>query len=175
MKKNMISHSLGMPKIDSEKLNPNVCPYCDALPPKAVVPSLALGDQFLHERGEVDGVEYVRLRSDVSFLLHIEEVASRYGVSFANALSVAKTPKSSAVQQELDKMSDDAILRTIKPKNVQSASELLAYSQSLAEEARVLEAKAGELLAAEAERQAAEKVANQAKESVATPSPSSEQ
>lgn len=175
MKKNMISHSLGMPKIDSAKLSPNVCPYCDALPPKAIVPTLALGDQFLHERGEVDGVEYVRLRSDVSFLLHIEEVASRYGASFANALSVAKTPKSSAVQQELDKMSDDAILKTIKPKNVQSASELLAYSQSLAEDARILESKASELLAAEAERQAAEKAANQAKESAATPSPSSEQ
>lgn len=163
MKKNMISHSLGMPKIDSAKLSPNVCPYCDALPPKVIVPTLALGDQFLHERGEVNGDEYVRLRSDVSFLLHIEEVASRYGASFANALSVAKTPKSSTIQQELDKMSDDAILKTIKPKNIQSASELLAYSQSLAEDARALEDKANELLAAEAERKAAE--------SVATPAP----
>lgn len=149
--------------MDSAKLSPNVCPYCDVLPPKTIVPTLALGDQFLHEKGEVDGVEYVRLRSDVSFLLHIEEVASRYGASFANALSVAKTPKSSTIQQELDKMSDDAILKTIKPKNVQSASELLAYSQSLAEDARVLEDKANELLAAEAERKAVE--------SAATPAP----
>lgn len=163
MKKNMISHSLGMPKMDSTKLRPNTCPYCDAVPPKTIVPTLALGDQFLHEKGKVGDVEYVRLRSDVSFLLHIEEVASRYGASFANALSVAKTPKSSAIQQELDKMSDDAILKTIKPKNVQSASELLAYSQSLAEDARVLEDKANELLAAEAERKAAE--------SAATPAP----
>lgn len=175
MKKNMISHSLGMPKVDSSKLKPNTCPYCEALPPKTIVPTLALGDQFLYEKGQCGDSDYVRLRSDVSFLLHIEEVASRYGASFANALSVAKTPKSSAIQQELDKMSDDAILKTIKPKNVQSASELLAYSQSLAEDARVLEAKASELLAAEAERQAAEKAANQAKESAATPSPSSEQ
>ena len=60
-------------------------------------------------------------------------------------------------------MSDDAILKTIKPKNVQSASELLAYSQSLAEDARALEDKANELLAAEAERKAAE--------SAATPAP----
>lgn len=159
----MISHSLGMPKMDSTKLRPNTCPYCDAVPPKTIVPTLALGDQFLYEKGKVGDVEYVRLRSDVSFLLHIEEVASRYGASFANALSVAKTPKSSTIQQELDKMSDDAILKTIKPKNVQSASELLAYSQSLAEDARVLEDKANELLAAEAERKAAE--------SVATPAP----
>lgn len=149
--------------MDSTKLRPNTCPYCDAVPPKTIVPTLALGDQFLHEKGKVDDVEYVRLRSDVSFLLHIEEVASRYGASFANALSVAKTPKSSAIQQELDKMSDDAILKTIKPKNVQSASELLAYSQSLAEDARALEDKANELLAAEAERKAAE--------SAATPAP----
>jgi len=163
MKKNMISHSLGMPKMDSTKLRPNTCPYCDAVPPKTIVPTLALGDQFLHEKGKVSDVEYVRLRSDVSFLLHIEEVASRYGASFANALSVAKTPKSSTIQQELDKMSDDAILKTIKPKNVQSASELLAYSQSLAEDARALEDKANELLAAEAERKAAE--------SAATPAP----
>lgn len=167
----MISHSLGMPKMDSSKLKPNTCPYCEALPPKTIVPTLALGDQFLFEKGQCGDSDYVRLRSDVSFLLHIEEVASRYGASFANALSVAKAPKSSAIQQELDKMSDDAILKTIKPKNVQSASELLAYSQSLAEDARVLEDKANELLAAEAERQAA----NQAKESAATPSPSSEQ
>lgn len=149
--------------MDSTKLRPNTCPYCDAVPPKTIVPTLALGDQFLHEKGKVSDVEYVRLRSDVSFLLHIEEVASRYGASFANALSVAKTPKSSTIQQELDKMSDDAILKTIKPKNVQSASELLAYSQSLAEDARALEDKANELLAAEAERKAAE--------SAATPAP----
>lgn len=161
--KKLITHSLGMPKLDSSKLEPNTCPFCEALPPKSIIPTLALGDQFLFEKGQCGASDYVRLRSDVSFLLHIEEVASRYGASFANALSVAKTPKSSAVQQELDKMSDDAILKTIKPKNVQSASELLAYSQSLAEDARVLEDKANELLAAEAERKAAE--------SAATPAP----
>ena len=164
--KKLITHSLGMPKLDSAKLEPNTCPFCEALPPKSIVPTLALGDQFLFEKGQCDDSDYVRLRSDVSFLLHIEEVASRYGASFANALSVAKTPKSSTIQQELDKMSDDAILKTIKPKNVQSASELLAYSQSLAEDARVLEDKANELLAVEAEQKA--------KESAATPSPSSE-
>lgn len=160
--KNLLTHSLGMPKLDSAKLKPNTCPFCDALPPKSIVPTLALGDQFLFEKGQCGDSDYVRLRSDVSFLLHIEEVASRYGASFANALSVAKTPKSSAIQQELDKLSDDAILKTIKPKYVQSASELLAYSQSLAEDARALEDKANELLAAEAEQKAAELAATPA-------------
>ena len=74
-------------------------------------------------------------RSDVSMLMHADNVAKRFGPQFINALSASRTPKSSSLSKAFDSMSDEAILATVKSRHIQSPSELLAWSEYLSAQA----------------------------------------
>ena len=76
-----------------------------------------------------------------------------------------RRPKSSALQSQMDQMSDAQILDTIKSRHLQSPSELIAWSEYLVEQAKDIEQ--------EAERLAIEKEASAAASSVESQSDAS--
>lgn len=136
-----------------------VCPICASSEPDIVVEVL-LTEQFRFEYcGEPDDPNVpIRIRSDVSMLLHATDMANKYGQNFAQSMIDLRKPKSSALQEVMDKMSDAQILDTIKSRHLQSPSELIAWSEYLIEQAKSIEQ--------EAERIALEKEASEAEASV---------
>jgi hypothetical protein len=54
-------------------------------------------------------------------------------------------PKSSSIQSQMDQMSDDQILDTIKSRHLQSPSELLAWSEYLIDQAKSIEDEASRI------------------------------
>ena len=73
-----------------------------------------------------------------------------------------RRPKSSAIQSQMDQLSDAQILDTIKSRHLQSPSELIAWSEHLMEQAKEIEREAER----EAERIALEKQAQEEASSV---------
>ena len=67
-----------------------------------------------------DSVSY-RLRSDVSMLLHASDLAKRTGVSTVQRFLDSKRPRSSSLQEALDKLnpSDDDLLSMVKSRHLQ--------------------------------------------------------
>lgn len=101
--------------------------------------------------GELDDPDVpVRIRSDVSMLLHATDMAKKYGQNFVQSMIDLRKPKSSALQEAMDKMSDAQILDTIKSRHLQSPSELIAWSEYLIEQAKSVEEEA-ERIALESE------------------------
>lgn len=120
-----------------------ICPICASSEPDIVVEELPT-ERFRFEYcGELDDPDVpVRIRSDVSMLLHAADMANKYGQNFVQSMIDLRRPKSSALQEVMDKMSDAQILDTVKSRHLQSPSELIAWSEYLTEQAKSVEQEA---------------------------------
>lgn len=141
-----------------------ICPICASSEPDIVLEELPT-ESFRFEKNGTEGSEYIRIRSDVSMLLHAADMAKKYGPNFVQSMIDMRRPKSSAIQSQMDHMSDSQILDTIKSRHLQSPSELIAWSECLMEQAKEIEQ--------EVERLALEKQSENAANS-SEPSKSSE-
>ena len=141
-----------------------LCPICASSEPDIVLEELPT-EQFRFEKAGTDDNECVRIRSDVSMLLHAADMAKKYGTGFVQSMIDMRRPKSSALQSQMDQMSDAQILDTIKSRHLQSPSELIAWSEYLIDQAKDIEQ--------EAERLAIEKEASAASSSVESQSDTS--
>lgn len=123
-----------------------ICPVCASPDPDICLEELPT-ERFRFERcGEPDDPNSsVRIRSDVSMLLHAADMAKKYGQNFVQSMIDSKHPKSSPLQELMDKMSDDQILDTLKSRHLQSPSELISWSEYLVEQAKSLEGEAARL------------------------------
>lgn len=93
-------------------------------------------EQFRFEKLESsDGAFSYRIRSDVSMLLHVADLAKRVGVSTAQRFMDSKSPRSSSLQEQLDKLSpsDDELLSMVKSRHLQHPSEILDWVESINE------------------------------------------
>jgi hypothetical protein len=101
-------------------------------------------------------------------LLHAADMAKKYGPNFVQSMIDMRRPKSSAIQSQMDNMSDAQILDTIKSRHLQSPSELIAWSEYLMEQVKEIEQEA-ERIALEKEAAAvassAEKLSSESSES----------
>lgn len=134
-----------------------LCPICASSEPDIVLEALPT-EPFRFEKVGTDEDEVIRIRSDVSMLLHAADMAKKYGPGFVQSMVDMRRPKSSVLQIKMDQMSDAQILDTIKSRHLQSPSELIAWSEYLVEQAKDIEQ--------EAERIALEREAESAASSV---------
>lgn len=116
----------------------SLCPICASSDPDIVLEELPT-EQFRFEKIGTDDNECVRIRSDVSMLLHAADMAKKYGTGFVQSMIDMHRPKSSALQSQMDQMSDAQILDTVKSRHLQSPSELIAWSEYLVEQAKLIE------------------------------------
>lgn len=72
-------------------------------------------------------------------LLHAADMAKKYGPNFVQSMIDMRRPKSSAIQSQMDQMSDAQILDTVKSRHLQSPSELISWSEYLMEQAKAIE------------------------------------
>lgn len=128
-----------------------LCPVCSSSEPDIVLETLPT-EPFRFEVNGSEEHEFVRIRSDVSMLLHAADMAKKYGSGFVQSMFDMRRPKSSSIQSQMDQMTDDQILDTIKSRHLQSPSELIAWSEYLMAQANDIEQ--------EAERIALEKQAS---------------
>lgn len=144
-----------------------ICPICASSEPDIVLEELPT-ESFRFEKNGTEENEYIRIRSDVSMLLHAADMAKKYGPNFVQSMIDMRRPKSSAIQSQMDHMSDAQILDTIKSRHLQSPSELIAWSEYLMEQAKEIEQEA-ERIALEKEATAvsssAEKMSSESSES----------
>ena len=102
-----------------------ICPICASSEPDIALEELPT-EPFRFEKIGTEGNEVIRIRSDVSMLLHAADMAKKYGSGFVQSMIDMRRPKSSAIQSQMDQMSDAQILDTIKSRHLQSPSELIA-------------------------------------------------
>lgn len=121
-----------------------LCPICASSEPDIVLEELPT-EPFRFEKVGTDEDEFIRIRSDVSMLLHAADMAKKYGAGFVQSMIDMRRPKSSALQSQMDEMSDAAILDTVKSRHLQSPSELIAWSEYLVEQAKDIEQEAERL------------------------------
>ena len=144
-----------------------ICPICASSEPDIVLEELPT-ESFRFEKNGTEKNEYIRIRSDVSMLLHAADMAKKYGPNFVQSMIDMRRPKSSAIQSQMDLMSDAQILDTIKSRHLQSPSELIAWSEYLMEQAKEIEQEA-ERIALENEAStvasSAEKMSSESSES----------
>ena len=144
-----------------------ICPICASSEPDIVLEELPT-ESFRFEKNGTEENEYIRIRSDVSMLLHAADMAKKYGPNFVQSMIDMRRPKSSAIQSQMDQMSDAQILDTIKSRHLQSPSELIAWSEYLMEQVKEIEQEA-ERIALEKESAAvassAEKLSSESSES----------
>lgn len=102
-------------------------------------------ESFRFEKVEcsADNVSY-RIRSDVSMLLHAADLAKRVGASTAQRFMDSKSPRSSSLQEQLDKLnpSDNELLSMVKSRHLQHPSEILAWVESINELAEDMKSEA---------------------------------
>lgn len=115
-----------------------LCPICASSEPDIVLEELPT-EPFRFEKIGTEDNETVRIRSDVSILLHAADMAKKYGTGFVQSMIDMRRPKSSSIQSQMDQMTDAQILDTIKSRHLQSPSELIAWSEYLIEQARDIE------------------------------------
>lgn len=118
-----------------------LCPICASSEPDIVLEALPT-EPFRFEKVGTDEDEVIRVRSDVSMLLHAADMAKKYGTGFVQSMIDMRRPKSSALQTQMDQMTDAAILDTVKSRHLQSPSELMAWSEYLVEQAKDIEQEA---------------------------------
>lgn len=118
-----------------------LCPICASSEPDIVLEELPT-ESFRFEKVGTEENEAVRIRSDVSMLLHASDMAKKYGSGFVQSMIDMRRPKSSAIQSQMDHLSDAQILDTVKSRHLQSPSELIAWSEYLIEQARSIEQEA---------------------------------
>lgn len=134
-----------------------LCPICASSEPDIVLEELPT-EPFRFEKIGTEDNEAVRIRSDVSMLLHAADMAKKYGSGFVQSMIDMRRPKSSSIQSQMDEMTDAQILDTVKSRHLQSPSELISWSEHLMDQARDIEQ--------EAERIALEEKASIAEASV---------
>ena len=115
-----------------------ICPICASSDPDIVLKELPT-EPFRFEKIGTEDNEAIRIRSDVSMLLHAADMAKKYGTNFVQSMIDIRRPKSSALQFQMDQMSDAQILDTIKSRHLQSPSELIAWSEYLIDQAKSIE------------------------------------
>lgn len=118
-----------------------LCPICASSEPDIVLEALPT-EPFRFEKVGTDEDEAIRIRSDVSMLLHAADMAKKYGSGFVQSMVNMRRPKSSVLQIQMDQMTDAQILDTIKSRHLQSPSELIAWSEYLVEQAKDIEQEA---------------------------------
>lgn len=121
-----------------------LCPICASSEPDIVLEELPT-ESFRFEKIGTEENEAVRIRSDVSMLLHATDMAKKYGTGFVQSMIDMRRPKSSALQFQMDQMSDAQILDTVKSRHLQSPSELIAWSEYLADQAKAIEDEASRI------------------------------
>jgi hypothetical protein len=121
-----------------------ICPICSSSEPDIVLEELPT-ESFRFEKVGTEENEAVRIRSDVSMLLHAADMAKKYGSVFVQSMFDIRRPKSSSIQSQMDHMSDSQILDTIKSRHLQSPSELLAWSEHLVDQAKAIEDEASRI------------------------------
>lgn len=121
-----------------------LCPICASSEPDIVLEELPT-EPFRFEKIGTEESEAIRIRSDVSMLLHAADMAKKYGTGFVQSMIDMRRPKSSAIQSQMDRMSDAAILDTVKSRHLQSPSELMAWSEYLVEQAKSIEDEASRI------------------------------
>lgn len=141
----------------------SLSPICASSEPDIVLKELPT-EQFRFEKAGTDDNECIRIRSDVSMLLHAADMAKKYGTGFVQSMIDMRRPKSSALQSQMDQMSDAQILDTIKSRHLQSPSELIAWSEYLIDQAKSIEDEA-ERIALEQEAKDASSAESQSLES----------
>lgn len=130
-----------------------LCPICSSSEPDIVLEALPT-EPFRFEKIGTEEDEAIRIRSDVSMLLHAADMAKKYGTGFVQSMIDMRRPKSSALQSQMDQMSDAQILDTIKSRHLQSPSELIAWSEYLVQQAEEIEQEV-ERISLEKKREAA--------------------
>ena len=115
-----------------------ICPINASSEPDIVLEVLPT-EPFRFETSGTEENETIRIRSDVSMLLHAADMAKKYGTGFVKSMIETHRPKSSGLQSEMDLMSDTQILDTIKSRHLQSPSELIAWSEYLIDQAKSIE------------------------------------
>lgn len=121
-----------------------ICPICASSEPDVVLETLPT-EPFRFEKIGTEENEVIRVRSDVSMLLHAADMAKKYGSGFVQSMIDMRRPKSSALQSQMDQMSDAQILDTVKSRHLQSPSELIAWSEYLMDQAKSIEDEASRL------------------------------
>lgn len=121
-----------------------ICPICASSEPDIVLEELPT-EPFRFEKCGTDENSFVRIRSDVSMLLHAADMAKKYGPGFVQSMIDMRRPKSSFIQSQMDQMSDAQILDTVKSRHLQSPSELLAWSEYLVDQAKAIEDEASRI------------------------------
>lgn len=121
-----------------------LCPVCASSEPDIVLEELPT-EPFRFEKVGTEENEAVRIRSDVSMLLHAADMAKKYGSGFVQSMFDMHRPKSSCLQSQMDNMSDAQILDTIKSRHIQSPSELIAWSEYLISQAKSIEDEASRI------------------------------
>lgn len=121
-----------------------ICPICSSSEPDIVLEELPT-EPFRFEKIGTEENEFIRIRSDVSMLLHAADMAKKYGTGFVQSMIDMRRPKSSALQSQMDQMSDAQILDTIKSRHLQSPSELIAWSEYLIDQAKSIEDEASRI------------------------------
>lgn len=121
-----------------------ICPICASSEPDIVLEELPT-EPFRFEKVGTEENEVIRIRSDVSMLLHAADMAKKYGSGFVQSMIDMRRSKSSAIQSQMDQMSDAQILDTIKSRHLQSPSELLAWSEYLIDQAKAIEDEASRI------------------------------
>lgn len=122
-----------------------ICPICASSEPDVVLETLPT-EPFRFETIGTEDNEAVRIRSDVSMLLHAADMAKKYGTGFVQSMIETHRPKSSRLQSEMDLMSDAQILDTVKSRHLQSPSELIAWSEYLIDQAKSIEDEASRII-----------------------------
>lgn len=122
-----------------------ILPICASSDPDIVLEELPT-EPFRFEKIGTAENEAVRVRSDVSMLLHAADMAKKYGPGFTQSMLECRKPKSSALQSQMDQMSDDQILDTVKSRHLQSPSELISWSEYLIDQAKSIEDEASNIV-----------------------------
>lgn len=142
--KKLVSFGLGYRTFEAIR-EVQICPICSSSEPDIVLEELPT-EQFRFEKIGIEENEAVRIRSDVSMLLHAADMAKKYGSNFVQSMMDMRRPKSSYLQSQMDQMSDSQILDTIKSRHLQSPSELIAWSEYLMEQAKSVEQEAERII-----------------------------
>ena len=150
-----------------------LCPICASSEPDIVLEELPT-EPFRFEKVGTEENEYIRIRSDVSMLLHAADMAKKYGAGFVQSMIDVRRPKSSALQSQMDQMSDAQILDTIKSRHLQSPSELIAWSEYLMDQAGSIEKEAERISLEKEEAAAASSIEGSASEGSSSSSSQSE-
>lgn len=122
----------------------SLCHICASPEPDIVLEELPT-EPFRFEKVGTEENETIRIRSDVSMLLHAADMAKKYGTNFVQSMIDMRRPKSSSLQSQMDQMTDAQILDTIKSRHLQSPSELIAWSEYLLDQAKLVEDEASRL------------------------------